>query len=53
MLLTYVGVGMYEIYKNIIAVEKPTLAQENAAFEAHFAPTSSPAYECYHFRQLK
>ena len=53
MLLTYIGDEMYEIYKNIIAVEEPTLAQENAAFEAHFAQTSSPAFECYYIRQLK
>ena len=45
MLLTYIGDEMYEIYENIITVMEP--------FEAHFAPTSSPAYECYLFRQLK
>ena len=50
MLLTYIGDEMYEIYKNIITAEEPTLAQVNAAFEAHFAPTSNPAYECYLFR---
>ena len=53
MLLTYIGDEMYEIYENIITVEKPTLAQVNAAFEAHFAPTSNPAYQCYLFHQLK
>ena len=53
MSLTYIGDEMYEIYENIITVEKPTLAQVNAAFEAHFAPTSNPAYQCYLFHQLK
>ena len=50
MLLTYIGDEMYEIYKNIITAEEPTLAQVNAAFEAHFAPASNPAYKCYLFR---
>ena len=35
MLLTYIEDEMYEIYENIITVVEP--------FEAHFAPTSSPA----------
>ena len=53
MLLTYIGDEMYEIYENIITAEEPTLAEVNVAFEAHFAPTSNPAYECYLFHQLK
>ena len=53
MLLTYIGDEMYEIYENIITVEEPTLAQVNETFEAHFAPTSNPAYECCLFTQLK
>ena len=44
--LTYVGDEMYEIYGNIITVEEPTLTQVNAAFEAHFVPTSNHANEC-------
>ena len=47
MLLTYIGNETYEIYKNIITVEEPTLTQVNAAFEAHFAPTSRSAYKYY------
>lgn len=39
VLLTYIGNKMYEIYKNIFTVEKPTLTEVNAAFEPHFAPT--------------
>ena len=50
MLLMYIGNEMYEIYKNIITVEEPTLVQVNAAFEAHFALTSN---KCYLFHQLK
>ena len=43
MLSTYIGDGMYE---NIVTVKDSTLTQVNAAFQAHFAPTSNPAYEC-------
>ena len=53
MLFTYIEDEMYEIYENIIPVEEPTFTQVNAAFEAQFAPTSNPAYECYLFHQLK
>ena len=54
MLLTRVENEMHEIYENIITVEEHTLTQINASFEAHFAPTSNPAYKCcYLFRQLK
>ena len=37
----------------IINVKEPTLTQVNAAFEAHFAPTSNHVCECSLFRQLK
>ena len=48
-----IGDEIYKIYKNIITVDEPTLTQVNAAFEAHFAPTSNATNECYPFRQLK
>ena len=44
---------MCKTYENIVAVERPPLTQVNAAFEAHFAPTSNPAYEYYLFHQIK
>lgn len=53
ILLIYIGDEIFEISKNIITVEEPTLAQINAAFKVHFAPTLNPAYECYLFCQLK
>ena len=37
----YIEDEMYEIYENIITAEKTAHTQVNAAFEAHFAPTSS------------
>ena len=45
-LLTYIGDQMYEIYGNIVTVKESTLMQVNGASEAHFAPTSNPAFEC-------
>ena len=53
ILLIYIGDEIFEISKSIITVEEPNLAQVNAAFEVHFAPTLNPAYECYLFYQLK
>ena len=42
ILLTYLWDEMCKIYENIVAVEGPPFTQINAAFEAHFAPTSNP-----------
>ena len=53
MLLTYIGNEMYDVYGNIVTLEKPTLTQVNADFQEHFATTSNSAYKCYLFRKLK